>query len=57
MADWPAEARGVVCGRQKKMQSKQHEPAKELVLDGKSIRAVAGTFDVHLATIYHVIKG
>jgi transposase len=39
------------------MQPNQQEPARELVRDGKSISAVARTFDVHAATIYHVIEG
>ena len=44
-------------GRPKKMQPNQQEPVKELVRDGKSISAVARTFDVHPATIYRVIEG
>jgi DNA invertase Pin-like site-specific DNA recombinase len=59
MADWlpRREARGVAFGRSKKIQPNQQEPAKELVRDGKSISAVARTFDVHPATIYRVIEG
>ena len=52
-----AEARGVAFGRPKKIQPNQQEPAKELIRDGKSISAVARTFDVHPATIYRVIEG
>jgi transposase-like protein len=33
------------------------ELARELVREGKSISAVARTFDVHPATIYRVIEG
>jgi transposase-like protein len=39
------------------MQPNQQELAWELVRDGKSISAVARTFDVHPATIYRVIEG
>jgi transposase-like protein len=35
----------------------QQQVARELVRDGKSISAVARTFDVHPATIYRVIEG
>ena len=52
-----AKARGVAFGRPKKMRPDQQELARELVRDGKSISAVARTFDVHPATIYRVIEG
>jgi DNA invertase Pin-like site-specific DNA recombinase len=52
-----AKARGVVFGRPKKMRPDQQQLARELVRDGKSISAVARTFDVHPATIYRVIEG
>jgi hypothetical protein len=52
-----AKARGVTFGRPKKMRPDQQELARELVRDGKSISAVARTFDVHPATIYRVIEG
>jgi transposase-like protein len=39
------------------MRPDQQELARELVRDGKSISAVARTFDVHPATIYRVIEG
>jgi len=51
-----AKARGVAFGRPKKMRPDQQELARELVRDGKSISAVARTFDVHPATIYRVIE-
>ena len=51
-----AKARGVTFGRPKKMRLDQ-ELARELVRDGKSISAVARTFNVHPATIYRVIEG
>jgi DNA invertase Pin-like site-specific DNA recombinase len=52
-----AKARGVAFGRPRKMRPDQQELARELVRDGKSISAVARTFDVHPATIYRVIEG
>ena len=52
-----AKARGVTFGRPKKMRLDQQELARELVKDGKSISAVARTFNVHPATIYRVIEG
>jgi DNA invertase Pin-like site-specific DNA recombinase len=52
-----AKARGVAFGRPKKMRPDQQELARELVRDGKSIGAVARTFNVHPATIYRVIEG
>jgi len=39
------------------MRPDQQQLARELVRDGKSISAVARTFDVHPATIYRVIDG
>ena len=50
-----AQARGVAFGRPKKMLPDQQELARELVRDGKSISAVARTFNVHPATIYRVL--
>jgi DNA invertase Pin-like site-specific DNA recombinase len=52
-----AKACGVIFGRPKKMHLDQQELARELVRDGKSISAVARTFNVHPATIYRVIEG
>ncbi len=49
-------ARGVTFGRPKKMRPDQAELARQLVLDGKSISAVARTFNVHPATIYRCIE-
>lgn len=51
-----AMARGVAFGRPKKMRPDQAELARQLVLDGKSISAVARTFNVHPATIYRCIE-
>ena len=47
----------VAFGRPKKIQPNQQEMVRELVRGGKSISAVARTFDVHPATIYRVIDG
>jgi hypothetical protein len=52
-----AKARGVAFGRPKKLRPDRRELARELVRDGKSISAVARTFNVHPATIYRVIEG
>src|SRR3984957_10617471 len=52
-----AKARGVAFGRPEKMRPDQQELARELVRDGKSISAVARTFNVHPATIHRVIAG
>ena len=52
-----AKARGVAFGRPRKMRPDQQELARELVREGKSISAVARTFDVHPATIYRIIEG
>ncbi len=51
-----ARARGVAFGRPKKMRPDQAELARQLVLEGKSISAVARTFNVHPATIYRCIE-
>ena len=51
-----AKARGVAFGRPKKMRPDQQELARELVRDGKSISAVARTFNVHPATIHRVLE-
>jgi DNA invertase Pin-like site-specific DNA recombinase len=51
-----AMSRGVAFGRPKKMRPDQAELARQLVLEGKSISAVARTFNVHPATIYRCIE-
>jgi DNA invertase Pin-like site-specific DNA recombinase len=51
-----AMARGVPFGRPKKMLPEQQELARQLLLEGKSISAVARTFNVHPATIYRCIE-
>jgi DNA invertase Pin-like site-specific DNA recombinase len=47
---------GVSFGRPKKMRPDQAELARQLVLEGKSISAVARTFNVHPATIHRCIE-
>jgi len=51
-----AMARGVTFGRPRKMRSDQAELARQLIREGKSISAVARTFNVHPATIYRCIE-
>lgn len=51
-----AKARGVTFGRPRKMRPDQQELARELIREGKSITAVARTFNVHPATIYRLIE-
>jgi DNA invertase Pin-like site-specific DNA recombinase len=51
-----AKARGVTFGRPKKMRPDQQELARELVKNGKSISAVARTFNVHPATIHRLLE-
>jgi DNA invertase Pin-like site-specific DNA recombinase len=51
-----AMARGVAFGRPAKMRLDQKELARELVREGKSISAVARTFNVHPATIYRCLE-
>lgn len=50
-----AQARGVAFGRPSKLRDDQKELARDLVKSGKSISAVARTFNVHPATIYRCI--
>ena len=50
-----AQARGVAFGRPKKMPPDQQQLARDLVAQGRSISAVARTFNVHPATIYRVL--
>jgi DNA invertase Pin-like site-specific DNA recombinase len=51
-----AMSRGVTFGRPRKMRPDQADLARQLVLEGKSISAVARTFNVHPATIYRCIE-
>ena len=49
-----AKKRGVRFGRPKKLNIEQRTLALRLLAEGKSIRVVATTFDVHIATIYRL---
>jgi DNA invertase Pin-like site-specific DNA recombinase len=49
-----ARKRGVLFGRPKKMRPDQQQLAQELLKQGRSISAVARTFNVHPATIYRI---
>lgn len=49
-----AKKRGVRFGRPKKLNIEQRTLALRLLAEGKSIREVATTFDVHIATIYRL---
>lgn len=51
-----AMARGVAFGRPSKLKNDQKKLVLELVKTGKSISAVARTFNVHPATIYRCIN-
>ena len=51
-----AQARGVAFGRPPKLRDDQKELARDLVKSGKSISAVARTFNVHPATIYRCLE-
>ena len=50
-----AKRRGVAFGRPQKLRPDQKALARELVHEGKSISAVARTFNVHAATIYRCL--
>ena len=49
-----AKKRGVRFGRSRKLASDQHELARRLVSEGKSVREIASVFNVHPATIYRL---
>jgi DNA invertase Pin-like site-specific DNA recombinase len=51
-----AKARGVAFGRPRKLRPEQQELVREVLREGKSISAVARTFNVHPATIYRCIE-
>jgi DNA invertase Pin-like site-specific DNA recombinase len=50
-----AQKRGVRFGRPKKMNEDQRKLAQRLLKEGKSVREVARTFGVHLATLYRIV--
>lgn len=49
-------ARGVAFGRPGKLKSEQKEVVRQLISEGKSISAVARSFNVHQATIYRCLN-
>jgi DNA invertase Pin-like site-specific DNA recombinase len=49
-----AKQRGVRFGRPRKLNPEQVELASQLLTQGKSVREIARTFDVHEATIYRL---
>jgi DNA invertase Pin-like site-specific DNA recombinase len=49
-----AKSRGVRFGRPRKLNPEQTKLAQRLVEEGKAVREVAETFNVHVATIYRV---
>jgi DNA invertase Pin-like site-specific DNA recombinase len=49
-----AKSRGVRFGRPRKLNAEQTKLAQRLIAEGKTIREVANTFQVHVATIYRV---
>lgn len=51
-----ARQRGVAFGRPQKLLPEQKALARELVREGRSISAVARTFNVHSATIYRCLE-
>ena len=50
-----AQARGVAFGRPPKLRPDQRTVARQLIEQGKSVRDVARTFNVHVATIYRCL--
>jgi DNA invertase Pin-like site-specific DNA recombinase len=51
-----ARKRWVAFGRPRKLRRDQRELALELIKQGKSVSAVAKTFNVHPATIYRCLE-
>ena len=51
-----ARKRGVAFGRPRKLRRDQQELALKLIKQGKSVSAVAKTFNVHPATIYRCLE-
>jgi DNA invertase Pin-like site-specific DNA recombinase len=49
-----AKKRGVQFGRPRKLNSEQVQLVRRLLDEGKSVRDLAKTFDVHIATIYRL---
>ena len=51
-----ARARGVPFGRPPKLRPEQRTLARQLIEEGRSVRDVARTFNVHVATIYRCLN-
>lgn len=51
-----AKKRGVVFGRPKKLSDAQKKLAQRLLREGKSVRQIAETFEVHESTIYRIAQ-
>jgi len=49
-----ARRRGIHFGRPRKLNPEQAKLARRLIDEGKSVREIADTFDVHTATIYRL---
>ena len=49
-----AKLRGVRFGRPKKLNAEQEKAASRLLKEGKSIKTIPQTFEVHPATIYRL---
>lgn len=49
-----AKKRGVVFGRPKKLPESQKTLARRLLREGKSVKQIANTFEVHEPTIYRI---
>ena len=52
-----AQKRGVRFGRPRKLSQDQAKLAQRLLDEGKLVREVAETFEVHVATIYRLTAG
>jgi DNA invertase Pin-like site-specific DNA recombinase len=46
--------RGIHFGRPRKLSTEQAKLARRLINEGKSVREIADTFNVHTATIYRL---
>ena len=51
-----AKKRGVQFGRPRKLNPEQMQLVRRLLDEGKSVRELAKTFDVHIATIYRLVE-
>ena len=51
-----AKKRGVRFGRPRKLNPEQMQLVRRLLDEGRSVRELAKTFDVHIATIYRLVE-